>query len=227
MKSGEKMERRAGGAGRPQKTQVRIAGFGGQGIVLAGAILGKAAALFEGLNAVMTQSYGPEARGGACSADVVISPGLIHYPKVTSPDILALMSEEAARTYGTSLAGGGVLLVNENLVKTLPGGKARGKGPGENQGGHPGEYPRVLKVPATEIATKLGKALTANIVMLGFIAAVTGIVSRESMERAVLDSIPKGSEELNLAAFRAGYEHGRAEAAGDGHAPAAANSSKS
>ena len=150
MKSGEKMERRAGEAGRPQKTQVRIAGFGGQGIVLAGAILGKAAALFEGLNAVMTQSYGPEARGGACSADVVISPGPIHYPKVTRPDILALMSEEAARTYGESLAGGGVLLVNENLVKTLPGGKARGNGPGE--------HPRVLKVPATEIATKLGKA---------------------------------------------------------------------
>jgi 2-oxoglutarate ferredoxin oxidoreductase subunit gamma len=219
MKSGEKMESRAGGAGRPQKTQVRIAGFGGQGIVLAGAILGKAAALFEGLNAVMTQSYGPEARGGACSADVVISPGPIHYPKVTHPDILALMSEEAARTYGASLAGGGILLVNENLVKTLPGGKARGKGPGE--------HPRVLKVPATEIATKLGKTLTANIVMLGFIAAVTGIVSRESMERAVLDSIPKGSEELNLAAFRAGYDHGRAEAAGDGHVPAVADSSKS
>ena len=174
------------------KTGVRLAGFGGQGIVLAGMILGKAVTLHEGANAVMTQSYGPEARGGACSADVVISRDRIDYPRVTVPDVLVLMSEEAARTYGSNTAERALVLVNEDLVKTLPRGSSL----------------RIRRVPATGLAEKLGRLIVANIVMLGFVTAVSGIVSLESMKKAVLDSIPKGTEDLNLSALQAGYDHG-------------------
>ena len=174
------------------KTGVRLAGFGGQGIVLAGMILGKAVTLYEGANAVMTQSYGPEARGGACSADVVISKVRINYPRVTVPDVLVLMSEEAARTYGSNTVD--LVLVNEDLVKTVPQAPSL----------------RIHRVPATGIAERLGRVIVANIVMLGFVTAVSGIVSLESMKKAVLDSIPKGTEELNLSALQAGYDHGAA-----------------
>jgi 2-oxoglutarate ferredoxin oxidoreductase subunit gamma len=177
---------------KTEKRQVRMAGFGGQGIVLSGMILGKAVTLYEGINAVMTQSYGPEARGGACSADVVISKDRIHYPKVTKPDVLVLMAEEAARTYGGGTAENAMILINENLVKSVP----RRKGL------------VIMKVPATAIAEGLGRVIVANIVMLGFIAAVAELVSYDSMRSSILASIPKGTEELNLAAFQAGYEHG-------------------
>ena len=174
------------------KTGIRLAGFGGQGIVLAGMILGKAVTLYEGENAVMTQSYGPEARGGACSADVVISKLRIDYPRVSAPDVLVLMSEEAARTYGTNTVEQAQVLVNEDLVKTVPRGGTL----------------KIRRVPATGIAERLGRVIVANIVMLGFLTAVSGIVSLESMKRAVLDSIPKGTEELNAKAFDSGYEYG-------------------
>jgi 2-oxoglutarate ferredoxin oxidoreductase subunit gamma len=184
--------------GSGAKTGVRLAGFGGQGIVLAGMILGKAVTLYEGANAVMTQSYGPEARGGACSADVVISRDRINYPRVTVPDVLVLMSEEAARTYGSDTVEKALVLVNQDLVKTLPTGNSL----------------RIHRVQATGIAEKLGKVIVANIVMLGFMTAVSGIVSLESMKKAVLDSIPKGTESLNLSALQAGYDHGVAIAEG-------------
>jgi 2-oxoglutarate ferredoxin oxidoreductase subunit gamma len=184
--------------GSVAKTGVRLAGFGGQGIVLAGMILGKAVTLYEGANAVMTQSYGPEARGGACSADVVISRDRINYPRVTVPDVLVLMSEEASRTYGSDTGERALVLVNEDLVKTLPQRSSL----------------TIRRVPATGIAEKLGRVIVANIVMLGFVTAVSGIVSLESMKKAVLDSIPKGTESLNLSALQAGYDHGVATVEG-------------
>jgi 2-oxoglutarate ferredoxin oxidoreductase subunit gamma len=180
-------------------TEIRMAGFGGQGIVLAGMILGKAVTLYQGQNAVMTQSYGPEARGGACSADVIVSGERINYPRVTTPDILVLMSEEAARTYGPNVGDGALVLVNENLVKTLP----------------QCETLRVLKVPATGIAEELGRVIVANIVMLGFITAVADVVGFEAMKQSVVSSIPKGTEELNLSALQAGYDHGCGLLAGE------------
>ena len=183
---------------KAEKRQVRLAGFGGQGIVLAGLILGKAVALFEDSNAVMTQSYGPEARGGACSADVVISSSPINYPRVTLPDVLAVMSEEAAHTYGSKTAKNAVLLINEDLVKTIA-----------QQAGT-----EIFRVPATSIAESLGRVIVANIVMLGFITATTGVVGYESMKKAILASIPRGTEKLNLAAFQAGYDHGLSVAGG-------------
>ncbi len=181
--------------GTDTKTEIRLAGFGGQGIVLAGQILGKAAALFEKLQAVFTQSYGPEARGGACSADVVLSRDEIYYPRVTSPQILVLMSEEAKNTYGDGLADQSTVLIDEDLVQldSVPEGC------------------RLFKIPATRFAEKLGRKIVANIVMLGFITSITEIVGYEAMKQALFDSIPRGTEELNLKAFEKGYEYGKSQ----------------
>ncbi|MBU0517117.1 MAG: 2-oxoacid:acceptor oxidoreductase family protein [Proteobacteria bacterium] len=177
------------------KTEVRLAGFGGQGIVLAGNILGRAATLFEGQNAVFPQSYGPEARGGACTADVVISAGRVNYPKVIAPRILVLMSEDAKNTYGHIYAEGATILTDQDLVRLEeppPGGELH-------------------RIPATRLAEELGRVIVANIVMLGFLTSVTGVVSQDSMRQAILSSIPKGTEELNLKAFETGYGYGRKE----------------
>ncbi|MBI5439812.1 MAG: 2-oxoacid:acceptor oxidoreductase family protein [Deltaproteobacteria bacterium] len=173
------------------KTQVRLSGFGGQGIILAGEILGMAVTLHEGRNAVLTQSFGPEARGGACSADVVVSDARIYYPCVTVPDVLVLMSEEAARTYGPNAAEGALVLVNEDLVRTVP------KRPDL----------RIHRIPATRLAEGLGRVMVANIVMLGFITARAKLVSPDAMKKALLASVPPGTEKLNENAFRAGYEY--------------------
>lgn len=174
------------------KQEIRIAGFGGQGIVLAGNILGKAASLYEGMNAVFTQSYGPEARGGSCSADVVISTNVIYYPRVTEPHILVLMSEDAKNTYGSSISRSCRILIDEDLVNLdeAPEGST------------------LYKIPSTRIAERLGRKIVANIVMLGFITAVTGLIGYESMKKAILASIPPGTEELNVNAFEEGYQYG-------------------
>lgn len=181
------------------KTEIRLAGFGGQGIILAGNILGKAASLYEHLQAVFTQSYGPEARGGACSADVIISGGAIYYPRVSLPQILVLMSEEAKNTYGGQMSDQAMVLIDEDLVKleAVP------------EGSH------LFKIPATRLAEKLGRTIVANIVMLGFITSVTGVVGYEAMKQALFDSIPSGTEELNLKAFEKGYEYGKKQRSED------------
>ncbi len=176
-----------------EKTEIRLAGFGGQGIILAGNILGKAASLYEQLQAVFTQSYGPEARGGACSADVIISGRAIYYPRVSLPKILVLMSEEAKSTYGRQMSDQAMVLIDEDLVQmdTVPKGCL------------------LFKIPATRLAEKLGRKIVANIVMLGFITAVTEVVGYEAMKKALFDSIPSGTEELNLKAFEKGFEYGK------------------
>lgn len=174
------------------KQEVRLAGFGGQGIILSGHILGKAAALFEKKNAVFTQSYGPEARGGSCSADVVISEDVVHYPKVGQPDVLVIMSQGAWSTYGSNVRPGGTLILDEDLVtlELEPTGVT------------------VFRVPATRIAEKMGRKIVANIVMLGAVAALGGVVTYESLKQSVLGSIPAGTEELNLTAFDNGHQFG-------------------
>lgn len=175
------------------RREVRMAGFGGQGIILAGHILGKAGALFEKRNAVFTQSYGPEARGGSCSADVIISDDSIHYPKVEHPNVIVIMSQGALETYGNSIGRGSVLILDEDLV-TLD---------------RPLEDVIIFRVPCTRMAEDLGKKLVANIVMLGALAALGGVVAYESMRDAVLSSIPAGTEDLNLAAFDNGFDYGK------------------
>jgi 2-oxoglutarate ferredoxin oxidoreductase subunit gamma len=173
------------------KQEIRLAGFGGQGIVLSGHILGKAATLFDGKNAVFTQSYGPEARGGSCSADVVISTDAVHYPKVGKPHVLVIMSQGALATYGGAIQPGGILIIDSDLVKM----------------DQDPEGITVYRVPSTRMAEDLGRRIVANIVMLGAVAGLGGVVSYESMRKSVLSSIPPGTEELNMAAFDKGHEY--------------------
>ncbi len=174
------------------RTEIRLAGFGGQGIILSGYIIGKAAAIYDKKEATFTQSYGPESRGGACSAQVIVSDEPVHYPHLISPSILVVMSQEAYNKYVPTLRDGALLIVDEDLVET---------------GDLAGDV-ELLSVPATRLAEELGRKIVANIVMLGFFAAVTDVVSVESLREAVRTSVPKGTEELNLKAFEKGHEYG-------------------
>lgn len=173
------------------REEVRLAGFGGQGIILAGYILGKAAALYDKKEAIFTQAYGPEARGGACSAEVVISDEPIDYPLVSQPKYVAIMSEEAFSKYGSAAAEGAVLMVDSDLVETASRlGWAHG-------------------IPATRLAQELGTRIVSNMVMLGFFCGVTGLVSDAAMEEAVRTSVPAKTIDLNVKAFNTGLEYAR------------------
>lgn len=178
------------------RSDIKLGGFGGQGIILSGYILGKAATLFAGKEAVLTQSYGPEARGGACSADVVISDGEVDYPYLRNINVLVVMSQEAYGTYTKHLKEGRMLLIDEDLVELDKKQVADMKW-------------KVFSIPATRFAEELGKKIVANIVMLGFFTAVTDVVSYDAMKNAILSSVPKGTEKLNESAFNKGYEHGK------------------
>lgn len=168
-----------------------IGGFGGQGIILAGYILGKGASLFDKKNATHTQDYGPEARGGACRTQVVISDSRISYPYIDNPSVLAVMSQEAYAKYSPSMRQDTILLIDEDLVKPRKS-----------------KHTRMFAIPATRVAQELGRVAVANIVMLGFMTAVSKVVSVEAMKKAVYDSVPKGTEELNMKAFDSGYSYG-------------------
>jgi 2-oxoglutarate ferredoxin oxidoreductase subunit gamma len=173
------------------RVEVRFSGFGGQGIVTAGIILARAASIHDGKNAVQTQSYGPEARGGASRSEVIISDEEILYPKVLNPDIFVVMSGQAMQKYIGDLKKDGTVIYDSSLIKTPP---ERGK---------------AFAVPATLLAKReLGKTIVANIIMLGALTSITGIVSREAIEKAVLESVPKGTEELNKKALHMGFEQG-------------------
>ncbi|HXH22786.1 MAG TPA: 2-oxoacid:acceptor oxidoreductase family protein [Dehalococcoidia bacterium] len=178
------------------RREIRFAGFGGQGIILAGLVTGRAAALHDGREAIVTQSYGPEARGGACSAQVVLDDAPIDYPMVTRPDVLVVMSQEAAQRYTADLADDCAVLIDRDLVELRP---------------QPGW--KLYAIPATALAERLGNRMAANVVMLGFFTAVTNLVSREAMEAAVRESVRERFIELNLRAFDAGYRYYREEAA--------------
>jgi 2-oxoglutarate ferredoxin oxidoreductase subunit gamma len=172
------------------RTEMRITGFGGQGVVLCGYIIGRACAVNAGLHATMIQSFGPEARGSACSATLTISDTPILYPYIRRPTILVALSGDGYEKYRDELAADGTLIYEANLVQ--PALKPAQKGFG---------------IPSTRIAEQLGRTLVQNIVMLGFFTAVTGIVPRDAMRTAVRASVPAGSEELNLKALDAGLAH--------------------
>jgi 2-oxoglutarate ferredoxin oxidoreductase subunit gamma len=176
-------------------TEIRVAGFGGQGVILAGMIIGKAASIFENGYATLTQSFGPEARGSACSAQVILSNEPILYPYVTQPDILIAMSQDAYNRFVPEMKPNGTLLIEEDLVRIsdLPNGI------------------RVHGVPATRLAEELGRRLVLNIVMVGFFGAVTRLIDPEALRKAVADSVPPGTEKLNLRAFDKGFEYGLME----------------
>lgn len=181
------------------RREVRLSGFGGQGIILAGYILGKAAALYDHRHATMTQNYGPESRGGACSAQVIVADAPVSYPHLTQPHVVVAMSQEAYAKYAGELTDGGLLVIDEDLVH--PNSLA---GAGSNP-----QHVRRFGVPATRIAEQMGRKMVANIVMLGCLAALDHTVSADALRQAVRESVPKGTEKLNLEAFERGYEHGR------------------
>ena len=175
------------------RLEVRMAGFGGQGIVSAGLMLAAAACIHENRNAVQTRSYGPESRGGACKSEVVISNEKIDFPTVTEPDILVVMSQEAYNAYANTVKNGGTLLLDSDLV---PKEKST-------------LQIRVFRVPATKIAEEIGKSLVANVVMLGALTSITNLVSPKSMKKSILSTIPQGTEKLNLEAFERGVDFGK------------------
>ena len=173
-------------------TEIRISGFGGQGVILSAIVIGKAGCIFENGFSTMTQAFGPEARGGACSAQVILSDKPILYPYVTRPDILVTMSQEAYSLFTPQLKQDGILIIEQDLVhveKLPPGVRAYG-------------------VPATRLAEELGKRMVLNIVMVGFFAAVTNVLQPEALRQAVADSVPEAFRELNLKAFDKGFEYG-------------------
>jgi len=175
------------------RKEVRFAGFGGQGIISAAKISGRAATVHDNLNAVLTQSYGPEARGGACSANVIISKDLISYPNVTVPNILVIMSQEAYTTFGSTIGKDGSLIVDQDLVEL----------------GEIPDYVHLYQVPATRLAEGLGNRIVANVVMLGAVVAITGMVKKGAMLDSVQASVPPRFRELNIKAFEEGYDYGR------------------
>jgi len=175
-----------------QLTEIRLAGFGGQGVILSAIILGKAASIFQGDYATMTQNFGPEARGGACSAQLIVSNSPVLYPYVPKPDILVVMSQEAYVRFAPELKEGGTLIIEQDLVRVtnLPGST------------------KIYSVPATRIAEELGKRMVLNSVMVGFFTAVTHLLKPDAVRKAVADSVPASFQELNLKAFDRGFEYG-------------------
>jgi 2-oxoglutarate ferredoxin oxidoreductase subunit gamma len=176
-------------------TELRIAGFGGQGVILAGMVIGRAATIYDNKFVTLTQSFGPEARGSACSVQLIVSPQPILYPYINRPNILVVMSQEACTRFCTDIKPGGVLLYEQDLIKLskkcAPNVKTFG-------------------IPATRLAEELGRKLVLNMVMVGFVTAMTSLTTAEAVRKSVADSVPKGTEQLNLAAFEKGYEYGRA-----------------
>ena len=173
---------------------VLITGFGGQGIILAGDILGRAATLYDRKYATMTQAYGPEARGSACSAQVIVSREAILFPYVKEPQVLICLSQEGYSKNIGSLRSDGILIVDTDLVHI------------KNSDHGVTEY----HVPAARFAEELGNRMMANIVMLGFLSAAYNLVSTKAMREAVLASVPETTKEINLQAFNRGLEYGEA-----------------
>lgn len=175
------------------RREILIAGFGGQGVILAGYILGKAASIYDGKEATLVQSYGPESRGGACKAEVVVAEEQIDYPRTTDPEVMVVMAQEGYHAYAAKRPKECLLIIDEDLVEPTD----------EREG------MKLLKIPATRLAEQLGRKIVANMVMLGFLTGVTGIVSVEAMKQSIATSVPRGTEQLNLKAFETGYEYAR------------------
>jgi len=171
--------------------EIRVGGFGGQGVIMAATVIGKANCLYQEGYSTMVQNFGPEARGGACSAGLILSSEPILYPYLTEPQVMIMMSQEAFTKFAPEISPTGILLIEHDLVQAsnLKAGV------------------RVYSVPATRIAEQLGKRMMQNIVMVGFFAAVTGLVGVEALRKAVASSVPAHTRELNLEAFDAGFAH--------------------
>jgi len=176
-----------------ERFEIRLSGSGGQGLVLAGVILAEAAAIHDNMYAVQSQSYGPEARGGASKSEVIIGSEPISYPKATSPDLLLALNQESFNKYAPSVQAGGLIVVDsEYVVDELKG-----------------DY-RLIGLPMSELArTQIGREMVVNILCLGVIQELTGTVSREALERAVMHRVPRGTENINMKAFALGIDTAR------------------
>ncbi len=173
--------------------EVRFSGAGGQGLILAGKILAEAVAIYDDRNAVQTQSYGPEARGGASKSEVVISEGEIDYPKAMNLDVLLSLTQESCDKYVADLKDEGILIVDSDKVSRIPEGRFK-----------------VYSAPISRIAReRVGKLVVTNIVALGIFIQISGFASRESTEEAIKSKVPRGTEELNIKAFHEGIEEGK------------------
>jgi len=174
------------------RKEIRIAGFGGQGIVMSAVILGKAASIYMGRQSAVMQSYGPESRGGACSGAVVIDIEPVDYPYTLTPDILLLLSQEAYAKYGKTIRPGGVMIIDQDMVELTGDDNAI-----------------VFKVPATRMAEKMGKKIVANIIMLGALAGVADVITFEAIKKSALSLVPSKTREINEKAVEQGYEFGK------------------
>ena len=175
------------------RVEIRIGGFGGQGIIRTGLILASAACVYSDKAAIQTASYGPESRGGRCRSEVIISSEEIGFPKVEHPDILVAMSQEAYVEYVDDLKKNGVLLIDPDLV------------PNQRKN----IEAKVYEVPATKIAEELGKTIFANVVMIGAFTAITKLLDVDAVREAIKQNVPKAFLMLNLTAFEKGYEYGK------------------
>ena len=173
-------------------TEIRIAGFGGQGIILSGYIIGKAAAIYDNKFSTLIQAFGPEARGSSCSAQLIISDNQILYPYLVQPQISILLSVDAYEKFHSEIRPGDKILVEQDLVepKNAPKGVD------------------IYGIPATRLAEEMGRKIVMNIITVGFFSAVTGVTSYEATRKAVESSVPPGTEEINLRAFETGYQYG-------------------
>lgn len=171
--------------------EIRLSGSGGQGLVLAGVILAEAVSTLDGKNVVQTQSYGPEARGGASRTDLVISAGEIFYPKPMALDLLLAMTQESCDLYHHYIKDNGVMIVDSHLVTQTP-------------------FARTVGIPFSQLARhEIGMPMVANVISLGAICAVTGIVTVESLTKIVQKRSPRGTEEKNMAALELGLKVGK------------------
>jgi 2-oxoglutarate ferredoxin oxidoreductase subunit gamma len=178
------------GGGLMPQIDLTIAGVGGQGSILAGVILGTAAVTFEHKFAVQTQAYSSELRGGFAAAWVIISDEAIEFPRVTHPDVLVAQAQDSINRFGNVLKPAGVLIFDSDMVHAIPE-----------------QVKRKFPVPATSIArNRLKTAMTANMVMLGALCKITGVVGRAALERAIVQAVPKGKDRANLEAFHLGFE---------------------
>jgi 2-oxoglutarate ferredoxin oxidoreductase subunit gamma len=173
--------------------EIRFAGYGGQGIIRSGVIVGRAASIYDDKFSTMSQSFGPEARGGACSSQLVVSESKVLYPYITVADILVAMSQAGYDKFESELGEEGMLLFDEDLVKPKP----------------PRGNIKTFAIPATRFAEQLGKKIVANVVMLGFFTAITQVVKPDAMKKAIPDSVPEKAIDLNLKAFDRGYKYGQ------------------
>lgn len=174
------------------RSEIRVAGFGGQGVILSGMIIGRAASIYGGRHATLIQAFGPEARGSACSVQVTVADEVVAYPYVKHPDIFMVMSPDACKLFAPQVKPGGLVLHESGFVPAdaIPAGL------------------RACGIPAARFAEEMEKRMVMNIIMVGFFARVTQLLAYEAFQQAVRDSVPRGTEELNLQAFQKGHAYG-------------------